>query len=74
MLVTRDGQIVSYDKIERLTPRELAVAREFSKDRSYAQIALALSITPNTVKAHAGNVRRKLGVRRREDLIGLLIP
>jgi DNA-binding NarL/FixJ family response regulator len=69
-----DKQIVDDGEIERLTPRELAVAREFSKDRSYAQIALALSITPNTVRAHASGVRRKLGVRRREELIGLPIP
>ncbi len=74
VFLTGDNQIVDYGEIERLTPRELAVAHEFSKDHSYAQIALALSITPNTVRAHAGSVRRKLGVRRREELIGLPIP
>jgi DNA-binding NarL/FixJ family response regulator len=53
-----------------LTPREREVLRHRSRGASYAQIALAMGISVETVKKHAAGIRRKLGVHSTRELIG----
>jgi DNA-binding NarL/FixJ family response regulator len=48
-----------------LTEREMEVLREITLGRSNKEIALALSISGKTVKAHVGNILNKLGVTSR---------
>jgi DNA-binding NarL/FixJ family response regulator len=50
---------------ERLTARELDVARLVAKGHSNAQIAAELFVTAGTAKTHVANIQRKLGVRNR---------
>jgi len=42
--------------------------------RSNAQIALALGVGVETVRTHARNIYRKLGVSSRRELVGLIRP
>jgi len=51
-----------------LTPREAEVLPLLALGRSNAQIALALHIGVETVRTHARNVYRKLGVSSRREL------
>lgn len=55
-----------------LTARELDVARLLARGRSIAHISEALGIAPGTVKHHASNTYRKLGVYDRQGLIDLV--
>jgi DNA-binding NarL/FixJ family response regulator len=57
-----------------LTPREAEVLTHRSQGASYAQVALAMGITVETVKKHAAGIRRKLGVRSTRELIGTPMP
>lgn len=54
-----------------LTPREADVLELLQGGRSNAQIAHALSIGVETVRTHARNIYRKLGVASRRDLATL---
>ena len=54
-----------------LTPREGDVLLLLRQGRSNAQIALALHIAVETVRTHARNIYRKLGVASRRALIAL---
>lgn len=45
-----------------LTPREVDVLRLLAHGCSYAEIALTLGVTPNTVTSHIKNAYRKLQV------------
>jgi DNA-binding NarL/FixJ family response regulator len=54
-----------------LTPREADVLELLQEGQSNAQIALALSIGIETVRTHARNIYRKLGVSSRRDLASL---
>lgn len=58
----------------RLTPRQAEVAQYMCWGQSYPTIAHRLGISQETVRAHAEQVLRKLGVPRKSDLIGLQIP
>lgn len=60
--------------IARLTPTELSVVRRLSCDIPYRAIALELGITVETVRKHTVNIRTKLAVTHRRDLIGLPLP
>jgi len=51
-----------------LTPREASVLELLQKGRSNAEIANELSIGVETVRTHASNVYRKLGVSSRREL------
>ena len=50
---------------EPLSPRELDVLRQIAIGRSNKEIAEDLTISLTTVKTHASNIYRKLGVRSR---------
>jgi DNA-binding NarL/FixJ family response regulator len=53
---------------ELLTPREADVLEHLQAGRSNAEIALALSVSVETVRTHRRNIYRKLGVRTRREL------
>jgi two-component system, NarL family, response regulator LiaR len=52
-----------------LTPREIGVLRQLALGRSNKEIAVALSISDETVKTHVGNVFGKLQVENRAQAI-----
>jgi len=53
---------------ELLTPREAEVLELLQAGRSNAEIAAALTVGVETVRTHARNIYRKLGVRTRREL------
>lgn len=55
-------------RTEQLSAREEEIARAFSGDESYNQIADRLCIAPATVRAHLASVYRKLGVSSKLQL------
>ena len=57
-----------------LTQRESDVLVLLRQDRSNAQVALELQIGVETVRTHARNIYRKLGVSSRRALIALPTP
>jgi DNA-binding NarL/FixJ family response regulator len=57
-----------------LTPREADVLELLQEGRTNAQIAHALSVGIETVRTHARNIYRKLGVASRRDLARLTRP
>lgn len=56
----------------RLTAREHAVALELGRHDGVAQIAAALSVSPNTVKSQLRALYRKLGVSSRAEALRAL--
>jgi DNA-binding NarL/FixJ family response regulator len=54
-----------------LTPREAEVLDQLQLGRSNAEIAMALSVSIETVRTHASSVFRKLGVKGRRELATL---
>ena len=52
-----------------LTPREAEVLDQLQLGRSNSEIALALSVSIETVRTHARSVFRKLGVKGRRELV-----
>jgi len=59
---------------ELLTPREADVLELLQQGRSNAQIAMALNVGVETVRTHARNIYRKLGVKTRRELATLAAP
>ncbi len=57
-----------------LTSREGDVLALLRQDQSNAQIAMALHISIETVRSHARNIYRKLGVTSRRTLLALRAP
>ncbi|SDY67452.1 LuxR C-terminal-related transcriptional regulator [Herbiconiux ginsengi] len=71
-IVTRPGlRSVVPDQlpIPALSEREHVVLRELVRHGSVADIAAALSVSPNTVKSQLRSIYRKLGVTNRDDAI-----
>ena len=56
---------------ELLTPREADVLELLQQGRSNAQIAMTLHVGVETVRTHARNIYRKLGVKTRRELANL---
>ena len=56
-------------KTWHLTPREIEVARLVCKDYDNSRISQKLHISYNTVRAHLGNIFRKVGVNGKAGLI-----
>ncbi|MEA2222788.1 MAG: hypothetical protein QOH83_1164 [Solirubrobacteraceae bacterium] len=54
-----------------LTPREADVLDQLQLGRSNGEIAVALSVSVETVRTHARSVFRKLGVKDRRELTSL---
>ncbi|ONI74763.1 hypothetical protein ALI144C_38830 [Actinosynnema sp. ALI-1.44] len=66
--------------LEPLSDSEIRVLRYLPTNLSAPEIAVELSVSPNTVKTHLRNLYRKLGVHRRAEAVararalGLLAP
>ncbi len=54
-----------------LTPREADVLTMLQQGSSNAEIALALGVGVETIRTHARNIYRKLGVSSRRELVAL---
>lgn len=52
-----------------ISPRELSVLHELAAGKSNKQIALALQVSPNTIKTHVARLLEKLDAERRTDAI-----
>ncbi len=59
-------------RLERLTPREFAIAERFGKGKSYKEIAAALPLSPATVRAHLRTIYTKLEISDKTELANLL--
>lgn len=57
-----------WQKWQRLTPRQQEVAALICLGYTNQQIALRLTISPETVKTHVRNVLYKFNLRRKTDL------
>jgi DNA-binding CsgD family transcriptional regulator len=68
----RVAQVVSGET--PLTRRQREVLEHLSRGRSNRQIADALHISTDTVAAHVAKIFRKLGVRKRQQLVGIRVP
>jgi DNA-binding NarL/FixJ family response regulator len=71
-----EGHLVERDPSTKtaLTPREVEVLEYFSRGLSHGEVANALQLSTETIRTHSAHIRRKLGVPRSRDLIGLPIP
>jgi len=56
----------------RLSPRELEIARTYASGDNYHQIAEGLSIAPSTVRTHLTTIYRKLSVSSKLELHKML--
>jgi DNA-binding NarL/FixJ family response regulator len=65
---------LSLEGSDLLTPREADVLELLQDGQTNAQIAHALSIGVETVRTHARNIYRKLGISSRRDLARLARP
>ena len=65
------AQSAAVEGAELLTPREAEVLEQLLNGRTNAQIAQQLSIGIETVRTHARNIYRKLGIGSRRELAGL---
>ena len=54
-----------------LTPREAEILPMLQQGRSNAQIARALQVGVETIRTHARNIYRKLGVESRRELVAI---
>lgn len=65
---------ISYTLPENLplTDRERDIAESLAQGLTYGEIAENLGISPNTVRNHVANVYKKLSVRSKVELIGVL--
>ncbi len=57
------------DQFNPLTAREREVLSLIAKGYSYDEIAAALSLSTNTIRAHIRNIYRKLSVRSRSEAV-----
>jgi DNA-binding NarL/FixJ family response regulator len=55
------------NKLDQLTPRELAVFSHLTKGLLYKEIAEELGVGMDTIKKHCKNIYVKLGVRNRTE-------
>ena len=58
--------------VETLTPQELQVAVLVGRGMTNREAAAAVFVSPKTIEAHLGRVYRKLGLRSRTELAGVL--
>ena len=58
-----------YPELEKLSRRELEVFAHLLTDKTQAQIAEELFITHSSVHFHCKNIYRKLGIKRRKQIL-----
>jgi len=68
-MVFREKQWKHLKKCWHLTPREIEVARMVCEGLDNNQISKKMRIAYNTVRAHLGNIFRKVGVKRKSGMI-----
>jgi DNA-binding CsgD family transcriptional regulator len=68
-MVLKTKQWDYLSKCWHLTPREIQIAKLVCKGLDNEQIGDRLNIAYNTVRAHLGNIFRKVGVRGKATLI-----
>ena len=59
-------------RLEELSPQELQVARIAARGQNNFEVAAALFVSRKIVEAHLTRVYRKLGIRSRTQLAGIL--
>lgn len=59
------------DFLDRLTPRQVEVAKKLVNGKTYKSIARELTITPSTVTKHVNEIHARLKINGREALINL---
>ncbi|MCO6177607.1 helix-turn-helix transcriptional regulator [Ciceribacter sp. RN22] len=57
--------------LDRLSPRQLAVAEMLARGKQYKDIGRALGISPSTVTNHVNQIHERLEIRKREELVEL---
>jgi DNA-binding NarL/FixJ family response regulator len=65
--LVRLAQVEAEKTTGRLSVREIDVLQKISQGLTNKEIALSLSISENTVKAHVTNILRKLNLRTRSE-------
>jgi DNA-binding NarL/FixJ family response regulator len=69
----RQSRSLSADPLDRLTPRERAVAKLVVDGATSDEIGAKHGISRRTVESHRANLAQKLGVSRPIDLVRLLL-
>lgn len=59
--------------LDRLSARQLEIARMLAKGRRYKDIARDLGISPSTVTNHVNQIHARLDIEKREDLVRLML-
>jgi len=59
--------------IPRLTEREIQIAAMSGCGLSEKEIAARISISPNTVRVHVENIKRRLGAKNKTHAVAILI-
>jgi DNA-binding NarL/FixJ family response regulator len=67
--VAIEKQAVNGKEVTTLTPQQTEVLLRISAAKPNKQIAYELGISETTVKAHATNIYRRLGVRNRAEAL-----
>ena len=75
--LTREGRLMLVHvrrphPLDGLSPREQEIARGLAQGKTFKSVAREYGIAISTVANHASRIYRKLGLYRREDLVGLL--
>jgi len=65
-------EVRALSPLDRLTSRELSIAERFGHGEAYKQIAVALHVSPATVRAHLRAIYSKLGISDKTELANLL--
>jgi DNA-binding NarL/FixJ family response regulator len=72
LFISVDGRcVVSQDRVRvaRLTRREREIFDRLRARETDGAIALALQISPETVRKHTARIRRKLGLRSKREIV-----
>ena len=65
----RHVQALDFSSLDDLSPREREIATHYAKGETYAEIAMALTLSPATVRNHIANCYRKLAVNNKAELV-----
>lgn len=66
-------QVMASTALDGLSPREREVAERYAQGETYAEIAIALSLSPATVRNHIAHCYRKLAVNNKAELTTRLL-
>lgn len=58
--------------MQKLTERQLEIAREISQGYTYEEIGSHLGLSPSTVKAHTNIIKLKLGITHKRHIPRIL--